>query len=129
MQPGDTFFIPTPGNPIRHLWIVLTGQDGDGRAYCVNVTSMGDHIADTTVILEIGDHPFIEKQSVVLYTKAENLDIRKIEAELNNATSRFNWKQFDCCTDELLKRVRRGLLAPKYTKRAIKDYCRPLWNL
>ena len=90
---------------------------------------MGDHIADTTVILEIGDHPFIEKQSVVLYAKAENLDIRKIEAELNKSTLRLNWKQFDCCTDELLKRVRRGLLTSKYTKRVVKDYCRRLWSL
>ncbi len=90
---------------------------------------MGDHIADTTVVLEIGDHPFIEKQSVVLYSKAEPLDIRKIEAELKNPTSRFHWKQFDSCSAELLERVRRGLLASKYTKRSIKDSCRPLWNL
>ena len=47
MRPGDTFFIPTPDNPTRHLWIVLTEVTPDGRGYCVNVTSMGDHIADT----------------------------------------------------------------------------------
>ena len=90
---------------------------------------MGDHIADTTVILEIGDHPFIEKQSVVLYAKAANLDIRAIEAVLNNPVSRLRWKQFDCCTDELLERIRRGLLASKHVKRSIKDYCRSVWNL
>jgi hypothetical protein len=129
LQPGDTFFIPTPDNPTRHLWIVLTEQGADGRAYCVNVTSMGDHIADTTVILEAGDHPFIERQSVVLYAKAANLDLRAIENELNNPASRTNWKQFDCCTPELLERVRRGLLASRHTKRAIKDHCRSLWNL
>ena len=128
MRPGDTFFIPTPDNPTRHLWIVLTEVTPDGRGYCVNVTSMGDHIANTTVILEIGDHPFIEKQSVVLYAKAANLDIRAIEAVLNNPASRLRWKQFDCCTDELLERVRRGLLVSKHTKRSIKDYCRSVWK-
>lgn len=130
MQPGDTFFIPTPDNPTRHLWIVLGPPEPDGRACCVNVTSMGDHIADTTVILEVGDHPFIEKRSVVNYAKAANLDIRKIEVALNDPlVPRTNWKKFDCCTPQLLERVRRGLLASKHTKRAIKDQCRKLWSL
>ena len=128
MQAGDTFFIPTPDNPIRHLWIVLTGPDPNGRAVCVNVTSLGDHIADTTVVLDMGDHPFLEKRSVVLYAKAALLDIRAIEAVLGNPDSRSKWRQFDPCSPELLERVRRGLLASKHTKRAIKDYCKPLWG-
>ena len=66
---------------------------------------------------------------VVLYNKAEPLNVWKIEAELNNPTSRFHWKQFDSYSAELLERVRRGLLASKYTKRSIKDSCRSLWNL
>ncbi|MBI1792409.1 MAG: hypothetical protein HYR60_33215 [Acidobacteria bacterium] len=129
MQPGDTFFIPTPDNPIRHLWIVLTEVDAEGKACCVNITGMGDHIADTTVVLEVGDHPFIEKQSVALFSKAARLDVARIEAEIDNPATRTNWKRFACCTPELLERVRRGLLKSKYTKRAIKDVCRPLWNL
>ena len=90
---------------------------------------MGDHIADTTVILEVGDHPFIEKRSVVNYAKAANLDIRTIEVALTAPlVARNNWKKFDGCTPQLLERVRRRLLASKHTKRAIKDYCKPLWG-
>ena len=129
LRSGDTFFIPTPDNPTRHLWIVLTERDAAGKAYCVNVTGMGDHIADTTLILEVGDHPFIEKQSVLLYSKAALLDVCTIETELSNPRSRTNWKQFEPCSAELLERVRRGLLASKHTKNAIKNHCRPLWNL
>ncbi|MFN7921380.1 MAG: hypothetical protein U0Q16_14860 [Bryobacteraceae bacterium] len=88
LNSGDTFFIPTPDNPIRHLWVVLTEPASDGFAYCVNITSLGDHIADTTVVLDLGDHPFIEKPSVVLYSKASKLNVAAIEAELNNPRSR-----------------------------------------
>ena len=128
MHAGDTFFIPTPDNPIRHPWIVLTDPDPDGRAVCVNVTSLGDHIADTTVVLDTGDHPFIEKRSVVLYAKAAMLDLRAIDAMLSLPGSRTTWKRFDSCSPDLLERVRRGLLASKHTKRAIKGYCQTLWN-
>jgi hypothetical protein len=31
---------------------------------------MGDHIADTTLILDVGDHTYITKRSVLLYAKA-----------------------------------------------------------
>ncbi len=91
---------------------------------------MGDHIADTTVILEVGDHPFIEKRSVVNYAKAANLDVRTIEVALTAPlVARNNWKKFDGCAPQLLERVQRGLLASKHTKRAIKDQCRKLWSL
>ena len=89
---------------------------------------MGDHIADTTLILNIGDHPFIEKESVVLYTRAEKLNIGKIEAELANPTAGLKWRRHECCSTQLLDRVRRGLLTSKYTKRAIKEHCLELWG-
>ena len=90
---------------------------------------MGDHIADTTLMLDIGDHPFIEKKSVVLFAKAEKLNVRKIQEVLDKPFATVNWKRFSPCTPELLLRVQQGLVLSKHTKRSIKDHCRQIWKL
>ncbi len=89
---------------------------------------MGDHIADTTLILDVGDHTYITKRSVLLYAKAALLDVATIERVISDPKSKTNWQRHDCCSAELLERIRKGLIDSKYTKNDIKVLCKKLWG-
>jgi hypothetical protein len=103
--------------------------NAEGKAVCVNITGFGDHIADTTLILDVGDHPFITKRSVVYYEKAALLDVVAIEKALTNPKIRNDWQRHDSCSLDLLARIRQGLITSKHTKTAIKNLCGVLWGM
>lgn len=126
LGPGDTFYIPSPGTLTAHLWIVLTDVDQDGKAICVNITTKKDH-SDTTTILQPGAHPFIEKESVAYYNKADWLDMKQLDLALSGGTM-VPCSQRETCSMELLHRLRCGLLKSRMTKKRIKDHCIPLWS-
>jgi len=90
---------------------------------------MGDHIADTTLILDVGDHAYITKPSVLLYAKAALLDVTAIDRVISDPKTTMNWQRHDRCSDELLERIRKGLLASKYTKNDIKALCKKVWGI
>ncbi len=63
---GDSWMLPKPGQETEHLWVLITRPDPTTReAIMVNVTTQRPH-SDTTTVLNRGDHPFIQRPSVVL---------------------------------------------------------------
>ncbi|MBI3680798.1 MAG: hypothetical protein HY235_10415 [Acidobacteria bacterium] len=90
---------------------------------------MGDHIADTTLILDVGDHTYITKKSVLVYAKAALLDVATIERVISDPKSKTNWQRQDSCSANLLERICKGLIASKYTKNDIKVLCKKLWGI
>jgi hypothetical protein len=90
---------------------------------------MGDHIADTTLILDVGDHTYITKRSVLLYAKAAILDVTAIDKVISDPNTKTNWQRHDCCKPEVLERIRQGLIDSKYTKNSIKGLCKKLWGI
>jgi hypothetical protein len=65
-----TLLIPTGGK--NHLFAIITEKCPQGEHLIVNVTSVNAGIShDTTCILDIGDHPFIRRQSYVEYRRAD----------------------------------------------------------
>ena len=81
----------------------------------VNVTSQRSH-SDTTTILNVGDHPFVRKPSVIFYADARTVDTRTLDAALQrgayNAHVAFQ-------ADVILK-IQAGLVASKFTPKKIK---------
>jgi hypothetical protein len=69
--PGDTFLAGEQVHGKHHLWIVINdpGQHAT-TALFVNVTTMSA-IAETTCVLQPGDHPFITRQSWIRYASAK----------------------------------------------------------
>ncbi len=65
MDCGDTFLMPAPGvGATPHLWIIISQPDP--RTYhcaIVSVTTLRNS-KDQTVILRVGDHPFIRHDNV-----------------------------------------------------------------
>jgi hypothetical protein len=68
---GDAYMLRKPGQQTEHLWVLVTRAHPDnGQAIMVNITTLRAHSADTTTVLQPGDHPFITQASVVFYADA-----------------------------------------------------------
>lgn len=79
MNAGETFHAASPGSWRKHLWIAVTDPDANGELVIANITSQASN-KDQSCILDVGDHPFISKQSVVNYAEAcitSDEDIRR----------------------------------------------------
>jgi hypothetical protein len=71
-----------------------------------------------------GDHEFVKVETVVHYE-----DARLAPAEPLNQIARLRDYDFHAdCSDELLERIQRGLLASPSTPKKIKTYCRERFN-
>jgi hypothetical protein len=102
-----------------HLWIALTDPAGDPpQVVVVNLTSRRPN-SDTTVVLQIGDHRFIKRETVVSYADARLVDSDVLETYAKTPGNRFD----DDCSEALLRQIREGLLNSRFTPRKIKAYC------
>src|SRR5688572_21180620 len=103
----------------RHLWLVLTNPDGNpARVVAVMVRSRR-RFTDDTVVLDVGDHPFIKHPSSVHYSSAA---IFRVEQITRAAKHNHCHLQPDM-SPALLKQVRAGLLTSQFTVKAVSAYC------
>lgn len=114
---GDSFMLPRPGQETEHLWVLITRPDPQtNEAIMVNVTTLRPH-SETTTILNPGDHPFVQKPSVIFYADARKVDVRLLDAAVSSGSFRAN----AAFQDAVLKRIQDGLLKSALTPKKIKD--------
>ena len=123
MNRGDTFLAPNTSKSTEHLWVVITHPDEAGFAVCVNITTKRP-LSDTTVVLGLGDHPFVRKPSVVYYTDAQLLDLRKIESAIAAKPTSYTCVRHKPCSDDLLLRIQLGAIESGNTSKKIKAACK-----
>lgn len=119
MKSGDTFLRPARATETEnpHLWIVLTDPDRDNRVLIVSLTTLREG-QDQTVILNVGDHPFINRPSSVFYRQVEIVDSIKLEqAEKAGSIARR-----ENCSPEVLRLIRDGVSASPHTVRLINNF-------
>lgn len=115
---GDTLEMPKRGDSTPHLWILLTDPDpATGEVVIVNVTTKRSH-SDTTVILQAGDHPYIDHESTIYYADAQIRDVRLMEQAIKEANPYV--KPNAACSPELLQRVKDGVHQSKFTPNKIR---------
>jgi hypothetical protein len=124
LYPGRTFHYRKDSYSSWHLHIILTEPDSIEGTVCivvVNITTLRNDRRglDTTVILDIGDHSFIDRPSVIAYRKAEFFHAQKLVSFINDENSLD-----DDLDDEILKRIRKGLLDSDFTPMDIWEYCK-----
>lgn len=128
LQQGDTFLLPNHANDVEHLWIIVTPVDEEGKAVCVNVTTLRStsSFVDMTTVLKPGDHPFISQDSVVRYSDASILDINLLERAIDGKEGNLNivCRKLEPCSPQLLKRIKNDILESDYTRRDIQEKCR-----
>lgn len=104
-----------------HLWIVITSQFGDpARVGVVNVCTWRRH-ADDTVILDVGDHPFITHKSYIYYSGLRVEPVRDIVEKVKGGLG--EWREQ--VSDELLVRIQDGLRASPFAVVALREQCLP----
>ena len=87
---GDTVMLPKPGHEKEHLWALITAADPEsGDAVMVNLTTQQPH-SDTTTIIQPGEHPFVDRPTVVFYADARIVDVKNLEAAIGQTVSGFS---------------------------------------
>jgi hypothetical protein len=113
---GDSFMLPKPGHETEHLWVLITKRDpATHDAIMVSVTTQRPH-SDTTTILNVGDHPFVRKPSVIYYADARLVDTRLLEA----AVQRGAFAAHAAFQPSVIARIQAGVAASPFTARKIK---------
>jgi hypothetical protein len=113
---GDTFLLRKPGEDIEHLWIVLTAPcPKTGMVVMANVTTEYAHSDTTTKVVE-GDHPFLNRPSVVFYADAREAEVALIDKAIKGGIATTH----RACNEGLLERVQAGLMASAHTKPKVK---------
>lgn len=109
LEPGSTFLIPSgprhdPGR--HHLHIVIARKSGPPRqVLLVSVCSIDSAPYDTTVVLNVGDHPFIQHPSYVNYRYVSVEEEEKILRGVNSG----EFTKREDCSEDLLTTIKHGL--------------------
>lgn len=108
---GDTVMLPKPGHEKEHLWALITAPDPkSGDAVMVNLTTQRPH-SDTTTIIHAGEHPFVDRPTVVFYADARMVDVKILEEGLRQGLLR----QHAALSAEVLQRIQEGLFVSRFT--------------
>jgi len=118
-----TIFLAFPTGTNAHLCIFMTDPIGneDARAVMVNISTYRDlPTQDKTVILDVGDHPYIKHKSVVAYDFARFVNVGAVQKIIDD-----NACQFDVdVSNEIYNKILTGLLESKRTPGNVKTFCR-----
>lgn len=111
MECGDTFLMPAPGGlATPHLWIVITAPDPASHLCAiVSVTTLRNS-KDQTVLLKVGDHPFIRHDSTIFYGDGMVVDGRRLDAEISAGLAVAREK----CPAATLKLIQDGVAASPF---------------
>jgi hypothetical protein len=113
---GDTFLTGDGEEDNFHLWIVITpANEGEVVTVCV-VTA--HKRSERLVVLNQGDHSFIQHESVIAYHYSKIRTVPDIEELLNKGIA----KKRDPVSPELLKRIRAGLVESDFTPNGVRAY-------
>ncbi|MDQ2867656.1 MAG: hypothetical protein M3R59_04490 [Verrucomicrobiota bacterium] len=113
---GDTFMLPKPGQETEHLWVLITNPNpATHEALMVNLTTQRPH-SDTTTILNIGDHPFVQKPSAIFYADARIVDTQLLDA----AVQRGACGTHASVQRPVIARIQAGIVTSPLTPRKIK---------
>ena len=124
MRSGDTFLMRPWVGGKYHLWVVITEPDSESfECVIVSVTTLRGN-CDQTLVLQPGDHPFIQHPSVVFFADARIVDSRL----LDQAIARGECLPHEPCSSELLAHIRAGVTASPHTPQKVVAFCKKAWR-
>lgn len=115
---GDTFLTGDGDEDNFHLWIVLT-PPSEGEVVTVCMVTAHKR-SERLVVLNKGDHPFVQHESVIAYRFSQIRSVEDIQELLRSGAA----KPRDPVNPELLKRIRAGLLDSDFTPNGVRAYYR-----
>lgn len=116
LKAGQTILLPKPGQDTAHLWVVVVSvNEKTNETVIVNLTTQRTH-SDTTVVLQKGEHPFVQHPTVVHYIDARIIDAKQLERAIEAGTFRSH----SDCTQATLQRIQEGLFTSPFTPQKVK---------
>ena len=114
---GDCYERQWPGEAKRHLWVTITQPipELEGVAVTVSLTTERG-ISDMTTRLRAGDHPYIDRPTVVSYMDARLVPIKPLELAIAAKVLELR-ERFDM---ELVKEFQRGLMVSAETPKKVQ---------
>lgn len=96
-----------------HLHIVCHIDPGYSTLYLVPLNTLRDD-SDRTVILDVGDHPFVNRSTVVSYHRARKVPTHEFHQLEQNLTASWNpsavFTRHAPVSDDLYRRILRGAI-------------------
>ena len=123
VKAGVCVHLLTVGQVRPHLYVVLNDPIGDPPTVCL-VNFSGTLKSDKTTILKPTDpdmHPFIVKETHVMYAWAKLVKFDQLEAIVKNDISKRHHK---ACSPALLERLRKGILESPFTTPEVREFCK-----
>ena len=117
MELGDTFINLNPGSP-SHFWIVISTETSEGWVI-VNLTTHRDG-CEEACILDVGDHHWIRRTSVVHYIRSSLLS----QSAFKSMHELGVYDPKDPLEWEVLRRVQKGALDSLHMKKKHKEIVR-----
>jgi hypothetical protein len=114
LMPSGTSVDPTK----KHLFIVCTDKCANGKHLLVTVTGWTNNLCDATTRLAAGEHPFITKDSYILYRKCR---IETAE-DLGKGVDGGIFIPRDAAGNELMAKILAGICTSEQTPRKVKRY-------
>ena len=115
---GDTFLTGDGNEDNFHLWIVLTSPN-EGEVVTVCLVTAHKR-SERLVVLNKGDHPFVQHESVIAYGFSQIRSVEDIQELLRSGAA----KPRDPVSPELLKKIRAGLVDSDFTPNGVRAYYR-----
>jgi hypothetical protein len=107
VNPGDTYI--RAGKHIKadpHLWVIVSDPSNDSQVVAVNFTSQRSD-KDQSCVAYPGEHAFIQKESVVLYSEARVVPKSALYSAISAGL--LKWQQ--PVSSPLLAKIRSGACA------------------
>lgn len=115
---GDTFLTGDGDEANFHLWIIITpANEGEVVTVCL-VTA--HKRSERLVVLNKGDHPFVQHESVIAYRYCQIRDVADIEELINRDLA----KSREPVSPSLLKRIQAGLVDSDFTPNGVRAFYR-----
>ena len=106
-----------------HLHIVISDPDENDKVVLVSVTTERAK-SDTMVRLAAGDHPFIERPSVITYAYSKVMACALIRSLVASGDARAK----EQASDQLVKRAQLGMLETDRAPEEVQEVFRWWWS-
>jgi hypothetical protein len=116
---GSCFLAGEDDDEKLHLRVVVTDPTPSGEVVVVSITTRRAR-SEPLVILNPGDHPFIQHESVVAYRYSEITSLAVIEQAIQSKKA----KERETVAAELLRRIQRGLLDSDFTPNGVRYFAK-----
>ncbi len=121
---GRTLYLSEFPGAEPHLWLVLTDPAGTPESVVMVMLRSAKEYTDPTLILDVGDHPFIKHPTSVHYSTAQRFSV----SQISNALQKGECTLERDMSPNLLGRARKGLLLSPYTVNALRNQCESIFS-